>query len=124
MAHILTTLELLGKGLLAVGYDQRQIDRVGMKKNISRFRTNCVSHPRVHADLFERLQRFGILDCSVLGIDKTENHFFAATCLLTQCATEEKAESAFSFNVCDRTFRDHSWDTVWKMFDLHHHATA
>ena len=32
MAHILTTLELLGKGLLAVGYDQRQIDWVGMKK--------------------------------------------------------------------------------------------
>ena len=121
MAHILTTLEVLGKGL---GYDQRQIGRAGMKNNISRFRTNYVSHPRVCADLFERLQRIGGLDCAVLGIDKTENCFFAAACLLAQYPTEEKAESAFSFNMCDRTFRDHAWDIVWKIFDLHHHIIA
>ena len=96
MVHILTTLEVLGKGLLAVGYDQRQIDRAGMKKNISRFRTNYVSHPRIYADLFERLQRIGDLDCTVLGIDKTENYFFAAACLLAQNPTEEKAESTRS----------------------------
>ena len=30
-------LEVLDKGLMAVGYEQRQIDRVGMKKNVSRF---------------------------------------------------------------------------------------
>ena len=121
MLHVLTTLEVLDKGLMAVGYEQRQIDRVGMKKNISRFRTNYVSHPRIYADLFERLQRIGNLDCSVLGIDKTVNYFFAAIYLLAQYPTEEKAESAFSFDMCDRTFRDHSWDIVWKIFDLHHH---
>ena len=81
-----------------------------MKKNISRFGTNYVSHPRVYADLFERLQRIGGLDCAVLGIDKTENCFFAAACLLAQCPTEEKAESSFSFDMCDRTFQDHAWD--------------
>ena len=124
MLHVLTTLEVLDKGLMAVGYEQRQIDRVGMKKNISRFRTNYVSHPRIYADLFERLQRIGDLDCSVLGIDKTVNYFFAAMHLLAQYPTEEKAESAFSFDMCDRTFRDHSWDIVWKIFDLHHHIIA
>ena len=56
MTVVLTTLEALERGLLAIGYDQRQLGRVGMKKNISRFRANYVSHPRVYADLFERLQ--------------------------------------------------------------------
>ena len=79
--EVLTTLEVLHKGLLTVGYDQAQLDRVGMRKNVSRFRTNHVSHPRMHADLFQRSQTSpaAALDCSVLGLDKTVNHFFAGT---------------------------------------------
>ena len=45
--EVLTTLEVLHKGLLTVGYDQAQLDRVGMRKNVSRFGTNYVSHPRI-----------------------------------------------------------------------------
>ena len=60
--HFLTTLETLKAGLLVVGYDQRNLDRVGLKKNISRFQSNYVCHPRVYADLFERLQTTQIED--------------------------------------------------------------
>ena len=72
--HVFATLEMLERGLLAIGYEQRQLDRVQMKKNISRFRANYVSHPRVYADLFERLQKTEArpLDCSILGVDKIE----------------------------------------------------
>ena len=52
----LTTLEILQRGLLAVGYNQNELDRVNLKKNVSRFRTKYGSHPRIYADLFERLQ--------------------------------------------------------------------
>ena len=88
VAHVFTTLEILNRGLLALRYDQRKLDRVSCKKNISRFRTNCVCHPRAHADLFERLQSTQIpearLDCSVLGVDKTLNYFFMAIYLLAR----------------------------------------
>ena len=80
-------------GLLAIGYDQAQLDPVGMRKNVSRFRTNHVSHPRTHADLFQHLQTSpaAALDCSVLGLDKTVNYFFAGIYLLTQYPTEEES---------------------------------
>ena len=94
-----------------------------MKKNISRFRTNYVSHPRVYADLFERLQTTEIdealLDCSVLGLEKTLNYFFMAIYLLAEYPTEEKAETVFSFGVCDRTYRLHGWNIVAKIAALH-----
>ena len=80
--HVLTTLETLNAGLLVVGYDQKSLDRVGLKKNISRFRTHYVCHPRVFVDIFERLQTTQIeearLDCSKLGTEKTVNYFFMA----------------------------------------------
>ena len=75
-AHAFTALEILEKGLLAVKFDQRQLDRVGLKKNLSRFRSNCVGHPRVCAILFEMLQETGSLDCSILGLEKSLNYFF------------------------------------------------
>ena len=119
--EVLTTLEVLHKGLLTVGYDQAQLDRVGMRKNVSRFRTNYVSHPRIYADLFQRLQTSpaAALDCSILGLDKTVNYFFVGIYLLAQYPTEEKSESAFSFKMCDRTFRDHAWDMVEKIAAMH-----
>ena len=68
-AHVFAALEILEKGLLAVKFDQRQLDRVGLKKNLSRFRSNYVGHPRVHVILFEMLQETGLLDCSILGLE-------------------------------------------------------
>ena len=106
MVVALTTFETLERGLSDVGCDQKQLDRVGMKKNISQFRTNYVSHPRVYADLFERLQTTEIdealLDCSVLGLEKTLNYFFMAIYLLAEYPTEEKAETVFSFGVLNK----------------------
>ena len=121
--HVLTTLEMLNRGLLVVGYDQKSLDRVGLKKNISRFRTHYVCHPRVYADIFERLQTTPIeeayLDCSKLGVDKTVDYFFMAIFLMAQYPTEEHAESVFSFYVCDRTFRTHAWEFIKKIAVLH-----
>ena len=120
----MTTIEALEKGLLAKGYEQRQIDRVKMKTNLSRFRSIYVGHPRVYADLFERLQTSGTLDCSILGIEKTVNYFFMAIYLLAEYPTEEKAQTAFSFQVSDRTFRHHAWDIVEKIAALHSEIIA
>ena len=121
--HIFTSLEMLNHGLLAVGYDQKQLGRVKLKKNLSRFRTNFVGHPRVYADLFVRLQKTEIdkarLDCSILGIEKTLNYFFMTIYFLAQYPTEEKIESTFSFNVSDRTFRKHGWWIVEKIAFLY-----
>ena len=91
-AHVFTALEILEKGLLAVKFDQRQLDRVGLKKNLSRFRSNYVGHPRVHAILFEMLQETGLLDCSILGLEKSLNCFFVGVHLLAQHPTEEESE--------------------------------
>ena len=118
MTVVLTTLEALERGLLAIGCDQRQLGRVGMKKNISRFRANYVSHPRVYADLFERLQNAGAIDCSTLGLDKTVNYFFMAMHLLAEHPKEEKVETSFSFDVCGRAFRLHAWSIVDKIAAL------
>ena len=100
--HIFTATEILNKGLLAVGFDQKQLDRAGWKKNLSRFRANFVGHPRVYADLFHRLQTTeneeARVDCSVLGVEKTLNYFFMGIYLLAQYPTEERAKSVFSFN--------------------------
>ena len=96
--HVLTTLEILVQGLLAVGCEQRKSDRVSTKKNISGFRSNCVCHPRICAELFARLQMTDTeeakLDCSALGVDKTANYFFMAMYLLADYPTEEQAETA------------------------------
>ena len=120
--HVLTALETLNRGLLVVGYDQKSLDRVGLKKNISRFRTHYVCHPRVYADIFERLQTTPIeeahLDCK-LGVEKTVNYFFMAIYLMAQYPTEEHAESRFSFYICDRTFRSHAWEFIKKIAALH-----
>ena len=130
---MLTTLETLNAGLLVVGYDQKSLDRVGLKKNISRFRTHYVCHPRrthyvchprVFADtIFERLQTTQIeeahLDCSKLGTEKTVNYFFMAIYLMAQYPTEGLAESVFSFYVCDKTFRSHGWELIKKIAALH-----
>ena len=106
-----------------MGYDQRNLDRVGLKKNISRFRSHYVCHPRVYADLFVRLQTTEIvdaqLDCSKLGLEKTLNYFFMSIYILAQYPTEEHAESVFSFYVCDRTFRHHGWEFIKKFSCLH-----
>ena len=57
-AHAFTALEILEKGLLAVKFDQRQLDRVGLKKNLSRFRPNQPdSHPVVIALVEGELHR-------------------------------------------------------------------
>ena len=119
-AHVLTSLEILNQGLLAVGFKQEQIDRVKHKKNLSRFRTNYCSHPRVYAHLFERLQTTDIeeaqLDCSALGLEKTLNYFFAAIYLLARYPTEEQVESTFS--ISGRTFRKYAWSIVGKISAL------
>ena len=117
---MLTTWEILTRGLLAIGYDQSQLDRVGLMKNLSRFQSSYVCHPRVYADLFERLQQIveAPLDCSIFGVDKTVNYFFMAIYLLTQYPTEEKAETAFSFEACNKMFRDHAWGIVKKISAL------
>ena len=100
-------------GLLAVGHDQNQLGRVKLKKNLSRFCTNFVGHPRIHADLFLHLQTIEIdkahLDCSILRIEKMLKCFFMTTHFLAQYPTEEKIESALSFNVSDHTFQKHGW---------------
>ena len=108
---IFTTHEILNHGLLAVGFTQQRLDSVKLEKNLSRFRSNFVAHPCVYVDLFERLQTTKIeeaqVDCSILGVDKTLKYFFMAIYLLSKYPTEEEAESAFLFHICDRTFREH-----------------
>lgn len=119
---VLTPFEVLNKGLQAVGFHEERIKRVGLKKNLSRFRSNFVAHPRVYADLLYRLQATDItearLDFSRLGKEKTLNYFFMAIYLLANYPTEEEAESTFTFAVCDRTFRKHSWDIIEKIAAL------
>jgi len=58
------------------------------------------------------------LDCSTLGVEKTLNYYFMALYLLARYPTEEQAESAFSFDLSDRTFRTHAWALVKKIASL------
>ena len=121
---VFTPHEILEHGLKVVGFDENRISRVGMKKNLSRFRSNYVGHPRVYADLFHRLQTTSIagarVDCSVLGIEKTLNYFLMSIYFLANYPTEEKMESLMSFGPSDRTFRKHAWDFIKKISLLHH----
>ena len=123
MAVIFTPLEMLHRGLAAVGFSEKRRSRCGLLKNLSRFRAHYVGHPRVYAELFERLQTTEVeeaqLDCSVLGVEKTVDYFFMAIFLLAQYPTEGIAESTFAREVCDRTFRLHSWTIVRKIRSLY-----
>jgi hypothetical protein len=116
---VYTPNEILDLGLQAVGFSPERIQRVGLAKNLSRFRSHYVGHPRVYADLFVLLQTTANeearLDCSILGITKTRNYFFMAIYLLAVYPTEEQAEGSFSFDICDKTFRTHSWDIIRKI---------
>lgn len=118
-----TPMQMLQHGLKILGYDDRKIARVGLKKNLSRFRTCYVGHPRVYATLFGRLQTTGIpearLDCSILGEEKTLNYFFMSIYFLANYPTEEKMESDLSFHPSDRTFRTHAWAIIKKIYLLH-----
>ena len=101
-AVVFTPFEILTRGLQVVGFKEERIKSVGLKKNLSRFRSAFVGHPRVYADLFGRLQSTDIdtarIDCAKLGgVEKTLNYFFMAIYLLANYPTEEKAESIFSF---------------------------
>jgi hypothetical protein len=118
-----TPSEMLHRGLLAVGFQEHQIKRVVPRKNLSRFRTSYVSHPRVYSDLFLRLQTTEVngsqlLDCSVWGAEKTLNYFFMAIHLLAKYPAENDAERIFSFHPCGKTFSTHAWDLVRKIASL------
>jgi hypothetical protein len=114
---VVTTFEMLHRGLLLMGFDEQRIARVNEAKNVSRFGASYVGHPRVYADLFERLQRTEItearLDCDMLGREKTLDYFLMAIYLLASYPTEEQAEGVFK--VSDRTFRFHAWNIVHKI---------
>lgn len=122
-AVVRTPIEMLRHGLRVVGYEDHQIDRCSWKKNLSRFRTCFVGHPRVYADLFHRLQSTAIpeamLDCSILGEEKTLDYFFMTIYFLANYPTEEQMESAMSFKPSDRTFRKHAWANIKKIYHLH-----
>lgn len=119
LPYVLTPDEILHKGLLAVKYSEKQLKRVGKKKNLARFRNSYTSDPIVYADLFYRLQTTSILeallDCDALGREKTLNYFFMALNLLSCYPTELEAERNFVFEPCDRTFREHGWAIVKKI---------
>ena len=119
---VFTPNEMLWHGLLAVGYEERRIQRVGMSKNLSRFRQKFCSHPRVYSDLFTLLQTTDIeearLDCSVFGVGKTLDYFFMGIYLLAKYPTEQDAETAFASGPCDRTWRKHAWNIVHKISSL------
>ncbi len=56
MVLILTTDEILRKGLLLVGFDVRRQQNVKRETNIGRFKTHYGSHPVVLAQIWEDLQ--------------------------------------------------------------------
>ena len=120
------SIEILRLGLKVVHYDDHDrqlLDRVSMKKNLSRFRSNYVGHPGAYADLFYRLQTTDIpearLDCSILGVEKTLNYFFMTICFLANYPTEEKMESSMSFKPSEQTFQTHAWAIIEKIYHLH-----
>ena len=121
--YILNPFEILRKGLGVVCFDEKRCQRVGLKKNLSRFRSAYVGHPRVYADLFERLQTTEIeearLDCSILGREKTLNYFFMTISFLATYPTEEEAEKSFSFTISERTFRKYVWEITRKIAALY-----
>lgn len=119
---ILSTQEVLFRGLFLLGFDERRQKRVRRKKNIRRFRTHYGSHPTVCGLLLEMLQTTessanvnGFI--SKLGKEKFTDYFFMALHLLTCYPTEDEAEAVWakSIGVCDRTWRTWAWSIVDKI---------
>jgi hypothetical protein len=113
---VLTPNEVLQCGLKLVGFSDKQIQRVGEKKNLSRFRTHYGAHPIVYAALLTRLQETTNEDARVefdINPEQMLNYFFMAIHFLACYPTEEKAEAMFK--VCDRTYRHWVWFLVEKI---------
>lgn len=113
---VLTHQEVLQWGLKLVGFTDKQIQRVGEKKNLSRFRTHYQSHPAVYAVLLMRLQETTDEDARlVFGSNRAQTlkYFFMAIHFLACYPTEEKAEAIF--NICDRSYRNWVWIIVEKI---------
>lgn len=113
---VLTPTEVLQFGLKLVGFGDRMIQRVGEKKNLSRFRTHYGVHPIVYAALLIRLQETADEDARLVfdGIDDGNlKYFFMAVHFLACYPTEEQAEAIFK--VCDRSYRHWVWIMVEKI---------
>jgi hypothetical protein len=119
---VLTPDEVLHRGLLLVGFREKQIERVKEKKNLSRFRAHYACHPKVYAVLLTRLQETPnenarLVFCRSRGgrilIDHTLKFFFMAIHFLACYPKEEQAEAMF--NVCDKTYRHWVWFIVEKI---------
>lgn len=118
---VLAPDELLRRGLVVVGFTHQQINRVGRKKNISRFLTHYASQPVVYAVLLSRLQATDVEEAQIeqfikqLGKEKFINYYFMAIHALACYPTENEAESAFIFKPCDKTWRRWTWAIIEKI---------
>jgi hypothetical protein len=117
---ILTTDEVLQRGLELVGFNQKRQASVRRKKNRSRFRTHYTAEPNVVAVLLVRLQTTDNAAARIsfdkVGVNKTVSYFFAAIHLLAKYPTKEEAEGVFKWS--DRMWSSWTWDIVKKISKL------
>lgn len=117
---VLTPDDVLRRGLILVGFDERRQQRVKKKKNLSRFRQHYASDPVVYAVLLHRLQTTMNKEAKVefdkVGIDKTINYFFMAIHLIARYPRAEEAEGIFK--ISEKSWRVWVWKIAKKIAKL------
>ena len=113
---VLTPEEVLKRGLLCVGFDQKRQERVNRKKNLSRFRQHFVADPSICAILLVRLQTTSNEEAKIefdkVGEERTILYYFMGIHLMACYPKEEEAEGLFK--ICDKTWREWAWKMVGK----------
>jgi hypothetical protein len=106
MVVILTADEILGKGLLLVGFEVRRQQNVRRETNVQRFRTNYGSDPVVYAAIWEDLQTSENVDLRIS--EKATADSFLQGIHFLKCYPRE-AERSGTFKMCERTCREWGW---------------
>ena len=107
MMLILTSEEVLRRGLQFVGYDDRRQQRCQRSTNLKRFRANFGAAPIVYAQIWEDLLTTKMKGANIIDSKPKYDDFLLAIYWLRCYPTEQQLEA--QFGVSDKTARKYVW---------------
>lgn len=113
MFLIFTRHEILQYGLELCGFDATRQQRVGVEKNIERFKSHFGSHPEVYAQIWEDLQVNANPEPWVDAVRADLDAFLITLHFLRRYPTE--SEQAGLFKISEKTARKWCWNFVSKI---------